>query len=88
MLFRSVALSFTMEEFKLAPQKVLNEAVNRIQLRNYGKKRVSNKRLLDISLSDGTSDDGIEDLLREKTEIDAKISLLRQALGQDTITGR
>ncbi|HKL60364.1 MAG TPA: DNA primase [Sphaerochaeta sp.] len=83
-----VALSFTMEEFKMAPQKVLNEAVNRIQLRNYEKKRVSNKRLLDISLSDGTSDDGIEDLLREKTEIDAKISLLRQALGQDTITGR
>ena len=72
----------------MAPQKVLNEAVNRIQLRNYEKKRVSNKRLLDISLSDGTSDDGIEDLLREKTEIDAKISLLRQALGQDTITGR
>jgi len=83
-----VALSFTMEEFKMAPQKVLNEAVNRIQLRNYEKKRVSNKRLLDISLSDGTSDDGIEDLLREKTEIDTKISLLRQALGQDTITGR
>ncbi len=83
-----VALSFTMEEFKMAPQKVLNEAVNRIQLRNYEKKRVSNKRLLDISLSDGTSDDGIEDLLREKTEIDAKISLLRQVLGQDTITGR
>ncbi len=83
-----VALSFTMEEFKIAPQKVLTEAVNRIQLRNYGKKRVSNKRLLDISLSDGTSDEGIEELLREKTEIDAKISLLRQALGQDTITGR
>ena len=83
-----VALSFTMEEFKMAPQKVLNEAVNRIQLRNYEKKRMSNKRLLDISLSDGTSDDGIEDLLREKTEIDAKISLLRQALGRDTITGR
>ncbi len=83
-----VALSFTMEEFRMAPQKVLNEAVNRIQLRNYMKKRVSNKRLLDISLSDGTSDDGIEDLLREKTEIDAKISQLRQALGQDTITGR
>ena len=83
-----VALSFTMEEFKMAPQKVLNEAVNRIQLRNYEKKRLSNKRLLDISLSDGTSDDGIEDLLREKTEIDAKISQLRQALGQDTITGR
>jgi len=83
-----VALSFTMEEFKMAPQKVLSEAVNRIRLRNYEKKRVSNKRLLDISLSDGTSDDGIEDLLREKTEIDAKISLLRQALGQDTITGR
>jgi len=77
-----------MEEFKMAPQKVLSEAVNRIRLRNYEKKRVSNKRLLDISLSDGTSDDGIEDLLREKTEIDAKISLLRQALGQDTITGR
>lgn len=83
-----VSLSFTMEEFKMAPLKVLNEAVNRIQLRNYEKKRLSNKRLLDISLSDGTSDDGIEDLLREKTEIDAKISLLRQALGQDTITGR
>ncbi len=83
-----VALSFTMEEFKMAPQNVLNEAVNRIQFRNYEKKRVSNKRLLDISLSDGTSDDGIEDLLREKTEIDTKISLLKQALGQDTITGR
>ncbi|MFA7128553.1 MAG: DNA primase [Sphaerochaeta sp.] len=78
-----VATSFTMEEFKLAPQKVLNEAVNRIQLRNYEKKRGSNKRLLDISLSDGTADEGIEELLREKTEIDAKISLLRQALGQD-----
>lgn len=83
-----VALSFTMEEFKLAPQDVLNEAVNRIQLRNYEKKRVSNKRLLDISLSDGTADDEIEDLLREKTEIDAKISILRQALGQDTKQGR
>jgi DNA primase len=78
-----VATSFTMEEFKLAPQKVLNEAVNRIQLRNYEKKRASSKRLLDISLSDGTAEEGIEELLREKTEIDAKISLLKQVLGQD-----
>lgn len=78
-----VATSFTMEEFRLAPQKVLNEAVNRIQLRNFEKKRVSNKRLLDISLSDGTAEEGIEELLREKTEIDAKISLLKQVLGQD-----
>ena len=78
-----VATSFTMEEFRLAPQKVLNEAVNRIQLRNFEKKRASNKRLLDISLSDGTAEEGIEELLREKTEIDAKISLLKQVLGQD-----
>jgi DNA primase len=78
-----VATSFAMEEFKLAPQKVLNEAVNRIQLRNYEKKRASSKRLLDISLSDGTAEEGIEELLREKTEIDAKISLLKQVLGQD-----
>jgi DNA primase len=78
-----VATSFTMEEFKLAPQKVLNEAVNRIQLRNYEKKRASSKRLLDISLSDGTAEEGIEELLREKTEIDAKVSLLKQVLGQD-----
>jgi DNA primase len=78
-----VAASFMMEEFRLAPLEVLNEAVNRIQLRNYEKKRASNKRLLEISLSDGTSEDGIEELLREKTEIDARISLLKQALGQE-----
>jgi DNA primase len=82
-----VAASFTMEDFRLAPQKVLNEAVNRIQLRNYEKKRLSNKRLLDISLHDGTEDEGIEELLREKTEIDARISELKQALGQDNYTG-
>ena len=78
-----VAASFTMEEFKLAPQRVLNEAVNRIQLRTYEKKRLSNKRLLDISLLDGTGDEGIEELLREKTEIDAKIARLRKTLEQD-----
>ncbi len=72
-----------MEEFKLAPQRVLNEAVNRIQLRTYEKKRLSNKRLLDISLLDGTGDEGIEELLREKTEIDAKIARLRKTLEQD-----
>ena len=83
-LHSDVASSFAREEFKLAPQKVLNEAVNRIQLRTYEKKRMSNKRLLDISLHDGTEDEGIEDLLREKTEIDAKIAELRNALGQDT----
>jgi DNA primase len=78
-----VASSFTMEEFKLAPQRVLNEAVNRIQLRTYEKKRLSNKRLLDISLLDGTGDEGIEELLREKTEIDAKIAQLKRILEQD-----
>ncbi|MDD3058469.1 MAG: DNA primase [Sphaerochaeta sp.] len=82
-LHSDVASSFAREEFKLAPQKVLNEAVNRIQLRTYEKKRMSNKRLLDISLHDGTEDEGIEDLLREKTEIDAKIAELKSALGQD-----
>ncbi len=79
-----VASSFAMEEFRLSPQKILNEAVNRIQLRSYEKKRLSNKRLLDISLHDGTEDDGIEELLREKTEIDAKIAQLRKTLGQDS----
>jgi DNA primase len=82
-LYSDVASSFAREEFKLAPQKVLNEAVNRIQLRAYEKKRMSNKRLLDISLHDGTEDEGIEDLLREKTEIDAKIAELKKALEQD-----
>ncbi|NLK04898.1 MAG: DNA primase [Spirochaetales bacterium] len=82
-LYSDVASSFAREEFKLAPQKVLNEAVNRIQLRTYEKKRMSNKRLLDISLHDGTEDEGIEDLLREKTEIDAKIAELKKALEQD-----
>jgi DNA primase len=42
---------------------------------------------LDISLHDGTEDEGIEELLREKTEIDARISELKQALGQDNYTG-
>jgi DNA primase len=78
-----VASSFAMEEFRLAPAEVLNEAVNRIQLRNYEKRRLSNKRLLDISLQDGTEDEGIEELLREKTEIDAKIAQLKRTLGQE-----
>ncbi|MGE4453221.1 MAG: DNA primase [Sphaerochaeta sp.] len=78
-----VASSFAMEEFKLAPLEVLNEAVNRIQLRTYEKRRLSNKRLLDISLQDGTEDEGIEELLREKTEIDAKIAQLKRTLGQE-----
>nr|WP_319474834.1 DNA primase [uncultured Sphaerochaeta sp.] len=78
-----VASSFAMEEFRLAPVEVLNEAVNRIQLRNYEKRRLSNKRLLDISLQDGTEDEGIEELLREKTEIDAKIAQLKRTLGQE-----
>ncbi len=78
-----VASSFAMEEFRLAPEEVLNEAVNRIQLRTYERRRLSNKRLLDISLQDGTEDEGIEELLREKTEIDAKIAQLRKALGQE-----
>lgn len=78
-----VASSFVMEEFRLSPEKVLEEAMHRIQLRNYEKKLVSNRRLLEMSLSDGTSDEGIEDLLREKTELDAKIRSHRQSLGQD-----
>ncbi len=78
-----VASSFAMEEFRLAPVEVLSEAVNRIQLRNYEKRRLSNKRLLDISLQDGTEDEGIEELLREKTEIDAKIAQLKRTLGQE-----
>ncbi len=72
-----------MEEFRLAPVEVLTEAVNRIQLRTYEKRRLSNKRLLDISLQDGTEDEGIEELLREKTEIDAKIAQLKRTLGQE-----
>ena len=78
-----VSASFAMEEFRLCPEQAVNEAVNRIQLRTFEKKRLSNKRLLEISLQDGTEDEGIEELLREKTEIDAKIYQLRNALGQD-----
>ncbi|NCC64744.1 MAG: DNA primase, partial [Spirochaetia bacterium] len=78
-----VSTSFTMEEFRLSPEEIINEAVNRIQLRTFEKKRLSNKRLLEISLQDGTEDEGIEDLLREKTEIDTKINQLRKILGQD-----
>jgi DNA primase len=32
---------------------------------------------------DGTGDEGIEELLREKTEIDAKIAQLKRILEQD-----
>jgi DNA primase len=82
-LYSDVAASFVMEEFTLDPQRVLNEAITRIQLRQYERRRHSNKRLLDISLHDGTEFSEIEELLREKTEIDMRISELRRTLERE-----
>jgi len=79
-LYSDVAASFTMEEFKLEPQKIVQEAVGRIQLRVYERQRSSIRRLLELSLHDGTAFDEIEELLRDKSEIDAKIAELRDRL--------
>ncbi|MFA5446958.1 MAG: DNA primase [Sphaerochaeta sp.] len=79
-LYSDVAASFSMEEFKLEPQKILNEAVGRIQMRQYERRRSTIRRLLEISLHDGTEFDEIEELLREKSELDAAIAELKYHL--------
>jgi DNA primase len=58
----------------------VQEAVGRIQLRVYERQRSSIRRLLELSLHDGTAFDEIEELLRDKSEIDAKIAELRDRL--------
>lgn len=79
-LYSDVAASFSLAEFKLEPQKVLDEAVGRIALRVHERQRSSIRRLLEISLHDGSAFEEIEELLREKSEIDAKIADLKERL--------
>ncbi|MCK9548766.1 MAG: DNA primase [Sphaerochaeta sp.] len=79
-LYSDVAASFSMEEFRLEPQRILEEAVGRIQLRVLDRRRSSVRRLLEISLHDGTEFDEIEELLREKSEIDMTMAELKERL--------
>ncbi len=82
-LYSDVASSFSMEEFKNEPQRILDEAVVRIQLRVLERRRSSVRRLLEISLHDGTEFDEIEELLREKSEVDMQIGELKERLERE-----
>ncbi|HZJ88222.1 MAG TPA: DNA primase [Sphaerochaeta sp.] len=81
-LYSDVATSFSMEEFKIEPQKIIEEAVGRIQMRQYERRRATIRRLLELSLHDGTEFEEIEELLREKSELDREIGELKHSLEQ------
>ncbi len=82
-LYGDVAASFSMEEFRNEPQKILDEAVVRIGLRVLERRRSSIRRLLEISLHDGTAFDEIEELLREKSEIDMQMGELKERMERE-----
>ena len=82
-LYSDVAASFSMEEFRNEPQKILDEAVVRISLRVLERRRTTIRRLLEISLHDGTEFDEIEELLREKSEIDMQMGELKEQLERE-----
>lgn len=82
-LYSDVAASFSMEEFRNEPQKILDEAVVRISLRVLERRRTTIRRLLEISLHDGTEFDEIEELLREKSEIDMQMGGLKEQLERE-----
>ncbi|MFA5698230.1 MAG: DNA primase [Sphaerochaeta sp.] len=72
--------SFGREEFRFNPKEVLQEGLIRIRLRNWEKKRQSNKRLLDLTLLEGGDAQGIEELLKERLEIEKEITRLKGEL--------
>ena len=72
--------SFGLEEFRNEPQKILNEGLLRIRLRSWEKKRQSNKRLLDITQLEGSESEAIEELLKERLEIEEEITRIKQEL--------
>ncbi|HPX29049.1 MAG TPA: DNA primase [Sphaerochaeta sp.] len=72
--------SFGLAEFRNEPHKILNEGLLRIRLRSWEKKRQSNKRLLDITQLEGNDSEAIEELLKERLEIEEEIARIKQEL--------
>ncbi len=72
--------SFGLAEFRNEPQKILKESLLRIRLRSWEKKRQSNKRLLDITQLEGNDSRTIEELLKERVEIEEEIARIKQEL--------
>ncbi len=76
--------SFGLAEFRNEPQKILKESLLRIRLRSWEKKRQSNKRLLDITQLEGNDSRTIEELLKERVEIEEEIARIKQELKEET----
>jgi DNA primase len=75
-----LASSFGLAEFRNEPQKIVREGLLRIRLRSGEKKRQSNKRLLDIAQLEGNDSRTIEELLKERLEIEEEIARIKQEL--------
>lgn len=72
--------SFALEEFRHEPKKILDEGLLRIRLRSWEKKRQANKRLLDITQLEESDGPAIEELLKERLEIEEEIARIKRKL--------
>lgn len=77
---RDLSSSFGLAEFRNNPNQIIQEGLLRLRLRNWEKKRLSNKRLLDLTQLEGSDSVTIEELLRERLEIEGEINRLRKEL--------
>lgn len=84
-LKNDVAVSFALDEYKSGSVDALDEAIDRITLQSYERKRnVINKQL---TLIDSTNEDEINDLFGKKLTLDGKILKLRNLLSSYNLKG-
>ena len=81
-LASDVANSFSMEEFIREPEKNLNEALNRITIRNLEAKLRNCRNMLELSELNGDQD--YEKILNEFNMLNQKIILLNEELKRNT----
>lgn len=81
-LVADVSSSYLMDDFKQGNcQEMIDELVIRIRIRTLSKEKDKCEKLFKLTLTSG-DEESIEQLMKEKMELDKKVASLRESLGE------